>query len=110
MNTINLKLNKIQSYNDFKIVSNSDHVCGVYIGGFQFQGKEGPFLPYYVGKHEKSIKVRIEQHIESIQSGTHKIISKEYLDRYNTFDSEKGENTKYLFSEVKKTKSKLEDE
>jgi hypothetical protein len=79
-----LTLSDLESYADFlRNPKNLGGKRGVYIWGFRFfdPKKEvtSEFIPYYVGKHRSNIHRRIQEHVEGLRTGTHKILKKELL-------------------------------
>ncbi|MBT0652347.1 hypothetical protein [Geomobilimonas luticola] len=79
-----LTLSDLESYADFlRNPKNLGGKCGVYIWGFRFfdPKKEvtSDFIPYYVGKHRSNIHRRIQEHVEGLRTGTHKILKKDLL-------------------------------
>ena len=91
---------------------------GVYLYGFRFPdqatGQLGPLLPYYVGKHEIDIQVRVGKHVDGIRTGTHRILERHILlapdcRRHFHYRTSKSEhcNYAYLHSRNQTSKSAL---
>ena len=92
-----------------KIPEESEHP-GVYIWGFMIKER---FIPYYVGKHEKSIAERITEHIRDIMKhdSTYTRLKKDYMEGENgVAPFYRDDHKKYFIISNHKLKNKLSQE
>lgn len=108
-----LYLSKLESYQDFlRNPENMKKRRGVYVWGFRFfdpsKKVTTEFIPYYVGKHRTDIHQRIQEHVDGIREGTHKVIRKDLLERFpEKYRSQKPEDHIFIND---KNKSRRKDD
>jgi|GEM_PF-5734943 len=107
-----LSFSPLESYTDFLRNEQNVNKVGVYVWGFRFVNTKtamvSDFTPYYVGKHQRNIHQRIQEHVREIRQGTHKIISMGLLDNPQYYPSQDPAHLAYLNTGCKK--SDLDDE
>lgn len=105
-----LYFSPLESYADFLRNTENVNRYGVYVWGFRFvnnkTGETKKFLPYYVGKHQKNIHQRIQEHVRAIRDETHKILRSELLNQPIFYRSTNPQDYAFINIEDKNRKKK----